>query len=63
MILWMLSIAIGLTLVYAPHEDTLKDGRHWIETENIFYGVFSRAAWGVALAWVVYACHNGLGGM
>ena len=26
------------------------------------YGTFSRFAWGLALAWVIYACHQGFGG-
>ena len=52
-----------MTLVYAPHDDIKKGGRPWTRTERVFYGIFSRAAWGVALTWVVYACHNGLGGV
>ena len=61
MIAWLAAIAIGITLVYAPHEDT-HNGRQWTKTEKMFYGVFSKPAWAVALAWVVYACHYDFGG-
>ncbi|XP_028392822.1 nose resistant to fluoxetine protein 6-like [Dendronephthya gigantea] len=63
LIAWLAAIAIGITLVYAPHDATLKDGRAWKTAENVIYGMFSKAAWGVALAWVVYACHYGFGGL
>ena len=26
------------------------------------YGTFARCAWSLALAWVIFACHRGLGG-
>ena len=56
-------MAVGITLVYAPHDGTLENGRPWTKAENVIYGMFSKAGWGVALAWVVYACHYGFGGM
>ena len=37
-------------------------GSPFNKAENVAYGTFSRTAWGLALAWVVYACHTGLGG-
>ena len=30
--------------------------------ENVFYNTFSRFAWGVGLALIVFCCHNGYGG-
>jgi len=27
------------------------------------YGTFARCAWSLALAWVIFACHRGLGGL
>ncbi len=29
---------------------------------NASYNAFHRLAWGVALAWLIFACHNGYGG-
>ena len=30
---------------------------------QVVYGGGHRLAWGAVLAWVVFACHNGYGGM
>ena len=37
-------------------------GHVYTITEEVLYNVLSRLTWGVALAFVVYACHNGYGG-
>ena len=37
-------------------------GHVYTVTEEVLYNVLSRLTWGVALAFVVYACHNGYGG-
>ena len=37
-------------------------GHVYTVTEEVLFNVLSRLAWGVALAFVVYACHNGYGG-
>ena len=36
-------------------------GRPFNTAENIIYGTFSRFVWGLALAWVIYACNKGYG--
>ena len=30
--------------------------------DQIVYGVTFRVVWAIALAWVIFACHNGWGG-
>ena len=30
--------------------------------DQIVYGVTFRTVWAIALAWVIFACHNGWGG-
>ena len=54
--------AVAMSLVYAPHESMLPDGREWGKAENIIFGTSQRLLWGLALAWVTYACHYGYGG-
>ncbi|XP_071813468.1 nose resistant to fluoxetine protein 6-like isoform X2 [Apostichopus japonicus] len=34
----------------------------WSKAANVIYQMFCRFAWGVFLAWVVFACHYGYGG-
>ena len=52
-----------MTLVYGPHQDIVPDGRTWNKAENVLYGTLERLLWGMALAWVTYACHYGYGGI
>ncbi|XP_046843105.1 nose resistant to fluoxetine protein 6-like [Xenia sp. Carnegie-2017] len=62
LIAWLVAFTVGMTLVYSPH-DNVTDGRQWTKTEKVLYGMFSKVAWSMALAWVVYACHYGYGGI
>eukprot|EP00111_Clytia_hemisphaerica_P007343 TCONS_00021359-protein len=59
---WVLSITIGYVLVYGPYK-TYRDPPTWFtDGEQILYGTFFRFLWSVCVAWVIYACHNGVGG-
>ena len=53
---------LGLSVVYGPWKFFKAGGEPFTLVENIFYGTFSRFVWGLSCAWVVYACHNGMGG-
>lgn len=56
---WCLATAISLSTVYGPY----KTGRkHFTSAENIMYGTLERFGWSLALAWVIFSCHRGLGG-
>ena len=52
---------LGITVVYGIYTVNKKGGRPFNQAENIIYGTFSRFVWGLAVAWVVYACHKGYG--
>jgi len=58
---WFLGIGLGISVVYGIYTVTKEGGRPFNQAENIIYGTFSRFTWGLALAWVVYACHRGYG--
>ena len=60
---WTLAAVIGMGLVYGPHKSALPGATKWTEAENILYGTFDRALWGLVLAWVTYACHYHAGGI
>ena len=50
----MVSCLYGLVFIWHGHTPS--------KAENILYITFSRFAWGVGLALIVFACHNGYGG-
>ncbi|XP_057290815.1 O-acyltransferase like protein-like [Hydractinia symbiolongicarpus] len=57
---WFLAVGTGIACVYGPFTATQEA---WNQATNITYGVMFRFVWALALAWVVYACHNGYGGL
>ena len=59
LVLWALAAFFCLSVVYGLY-GTLH-GHPFNEAENVLYLTFSRLAWGIGLALVVFACHNGYG--
>ena len=59
---WCTAFACGLAVVYGVRKEFRKHSETFTRAENLFYGTFSRFVWGIALAWVIYACHFGYGG-
>ena len=60
-VLWLLATGLCLSTVYGLYPT-------WHQhipslAENVIYLMFSRFAWGVGLAFVIFACHNGYGGV
>ena len=62
---WILAIITGLAIIYGLDvEDTMFFGINApSRAENVIYGSFHRLAWAMCLAWLILACHYGLGGM
>jgi len=60
---WCVAIILAVTVVYGPYKSIKIPNVPFTKFENIMYGTFSRFAWGLALAWLVYACHRRFGGM
>ena len=60
---WCVAIILALSTLYGEYKVLRKDNpQPFSRAENITYGTFSRFAWSLALAWVIFACHRGLGG-
>ena len=60
---WCVAIILALSTLYGEYKVLRKDNpQPFSRAENITYGTFSRCAWSLALAWVIFACHRGLGG-
>lgn len=61
---WCVAIVLALSTLYGQYKAVRKDNPvQFSRAENIIYGTLSRFAWSLALAWVIFACHNGLGGL
>jgi len=60
---WLVATALGVLVVYGIYGETKKGGTQFNKAENIAYGTFSRFTWGLALAWVIYACNKGYGSL
>lgn len=59
--IWMWIVAAGccFSVVYGLYDSF--NGHHLSMAENVSYYMFSRLAWGVGLALIVFVCHNGYG--
>ena len=61
--LWLCAFGIGFAVVYGldlpSHMDPNNPTSKFV---NAFYGGFHRAAWGIALGWLIFACCKGYGG-
>ena len=60
---WAIAATLGMWLVYGPHEYIVKGADIWPLAARVVYGMLERLLWGLVLAWVVYACHFGGGGI
>lgn len=61
---WVVSLTIMGVVVYVQYEDT-KNGlqvHNWNTAQRTVYETLSRDAWGLAMAWIVYACNTGNAG-
>lgn len=62
MVGWLLATAAALSIVYSPYSENKDGGEPWTNVQRAFYEGFGRPAWGLCVAWVIFACHTGCGG-
>ncbi|XP_052083555.1 nose resistant to fluoxetine protein 6-like [Mytilus californianus] len=60
---WTLAIAGGLFVVYIPYSEHRKGGTQWSLDMRTAYESLGRPLWASCVAWVLFACHNGNGGV
>ncbi|EDO47332.1 predicted protein, partial [Nematostella vectensis] len=61
---WCMAFIMAVAPLYGPYSEYRKiDPKPFNRTENVFYGTFSRFSWALALAWVIFCCHTGYGGL
>ena len=66
MILWQVAIVsmaidvYGLSNLFATYSPGHPS---WSTFQTIMYNCFSKTGWSLALAWIVFSCHKGYGGV
>ena len=58
-VIWIIAAGCCYSVVYGLYDSF--NGHELTEAQNISYIMFSRFTWGVGLALIVFACHNGYG--
>lgn len=61
---WCLAIILAVSTLYGKYQTERKDDpQPFSRIQSISYGTFARFAWSLAIAWVIFACQRGLGGL
>ena len=61
--IWLCAFGIGFAVIYGLDLPSAMDPNNSpSKFVNAFYGGFHRAAWGIALGWLIFACCKGYGG-
>lgn len=63
-VVWTVSAAIGLSIIYGliPYLDE-SEVPEIAPAISIIYGSLHRTAWAAVVAWIIYACDTGYGGI
>ena len=59
--LWIIAGTCCLTMVFGEYQTW--NGHPFTKSENILYYMFSRTIYSIGIALMIYACHNGFGGI
>ncbi|VDD95561.1 unnamed protein product [Enterobius vermicularis] len=60
-ILWILSLGLGLTVLFVLR-DWVTGDHTYKPVESAFYSAFSKIGWGLSLSYIVISCYYGHGG-
>lgn len=61
-LVWMVVIALALLCVLLPREQWKENTSFWPKEFQATFEALVRPIWAMCIAWVIYACHTGLGG-
>ena len=60
-VLWIIAVVSCLTIVFGLYPTW--NGHQFSKSENVMYFMFSRTIYSTGIALMIYACHNGFGGL
>jgi hypothetical protein len=60
---WVTSLVTMAAVTFSSYSFLKEDGEMWTAAGHAAYDTLARSAWGVAVCWVILACHNGYGGI
>ena len=60
-VLWMIAVAFCMTIVFGQYQTW--HNHPFNKAENVMYFMFSRTVYSTGIALMIYACHNGFGGI
>jgi hypothetical protein len=59
---WALCMAVLYAVVFGAY-DLVQFDHGYDPVEATLYGSLHRPAWAIAVAWIIFACHSGYGGI
>ena len=59
--IWMIAAALCLTIAFGQYGTW--NGHEFNKSENIWFFMFNRTVYSIGIALMIYACHNGFGGI
>ncbi|XP_046549693.1 nose resistant to fluoxetine protein 6-like [Haliotis rubra] len=59
---WLTSMCMMTFVVYVTYLENRAGGSEWTARQTALYEALARPAWGLAVAWVIFACSIGQGG-
>ena len=60
-VLWMIAVAFCMTIVFGQYQTW--HNHPFNKAENVMYFMFSHTVYSTGIALMIYACHNGFGGI
>ena len=58
---WLVATLLSATIAFGQYKTW--NGHPFTKTENVMYFMFSRTVFSIGIALMIYACHNGFGGI
>jgi len=59
---WIVALCTMGAVVFPSYSEFKEGGERWSAAALTAYDTLARSAWGVAVGWVIFACHYGYGG-
>ncbi|ELT92578.1 hypothetical protein CAPTEDRAFT_186947 [Capitella teleta] len=60
---WASSIMLIMLVIFIPHSEIKDGGSEWSQSQNVAYDTIARNTYSLGVAWIIFACHVGYGGV